>query len=797
MRKLKYAPALKLLFPYVLGLLTGSYLPAGVNLLYLLIIFLPTGVFFLFYKPVRKYLPLYLLVSVFFVLGVLFIQSKSRPAKTDIAIYNDLSESIAVEGVIKSPPVRRQNRQTMTIDVDTVWVDYEPFAVTGRVLCSVYDTLGQFSYGDRIAARGFLRSPAGERNPGEFNYRRYLASKGIFAMLNIQSQNNIVILNSGEGQGLLQTTVYPVRDFITRLIDTRMKGQQAALLKGLLVGAREDIDDELRQKFANVGIVHILAISGLHVGFILFGLMYICKSLGLPRGLQALFTIAGLVFYAALTGGNAPVVRASVMAGIYLLGVAIQRRNSVFNTLSIAALVILLVNPLELFQPGFQLSFTAVLGIVLIYQKLHAICGNIFSSWYEKGHDFRIFILQLFLVSLSAQIATLPLTAYYFGRISVVSVFINLLVVPAAGLIVGLGFVAVIFAVLYMPLGGIFLNTVSLLLSGLIDLVQFAEKVPFSYFVVPRLSVMFIVLYFTVIIIFLVWRERKARKSALLFLLMILNVIVWSSFLGHKPGLKVTFFDVGQGDSILFEFPDKKILLVDAGERNEYSDRGRQVIAPYLQRNNIKKIDVLLISHPHSDHIGGAPYLLGHVKVGRIVRSKVNTHSPLETAVDSLAMLYHIKQQFVESGDTLSGFANTAILILHPDDEYINKKRNESDFLNNTSVVFKLIYGRRSFLLPGDAEQGAEEEMMCYNRLLKADVLKLGHHGSSTANSAAFRERVYPDYAVVSVGRFNRFGLPDTSLLKDMRGQGIDVIRTDDNGAVVFFTDGRVVERWR
>ncbi len=797
MVKLKQAPALILLFPYVLGLLTGQYTSAGVNLLYLLILFLPPGVFFLVYKPVRKYLPLFLIVSSFFVLGVKLFQYKSRPAKTDIAQYNDLSESIAVEGVIKSPPVRRQNRQTMTVEIDTVWVDYEPFAVTGKAFCSVYDTLGQFSYGDRIAARGFLRSPAGERNPGEFNYRRYLASKGIFAALSIQSQNNIVIMNRGEGQVLLQTIVYPVRNFIIRLIDTQMKGQQAALLKGLLVGAREDIDDELRQKFANAGIVHILAISGLHVGFILFGLMYICKSLGLPRLLQVLFTIAGLVFYAALTGGNAPVVRASVMAGIYLLGLAIQRRNSVINTLSIAALIILLVNPLELFQPGFQLSFTAVLGIVLIYQKLRALCGNIFSDWYEKGHDFRTGMMQLFLVSLSAQIATLPLTAYYFGRVSIVSVFINLPVVPAAGLIVGLGFVAVLFALITMPLGGIFLNTVSLLLSGLIYLVQFAEKVPFSYFVVPRLSPLFFVLYFTVMIIFLVWREARMRKAAVWFLLILLNAIIWSSFLGHKRGLKVTFFDVGQGDSALFEFPDKKTLLVDAGERNEYSDRGRQVIAPYLQRNNIKKIDVLVITHPHSDHIGGAPYLLGHVKVGRIVRSKVNTHSPLEAAVDSLAMLYHIKQQFVDSGDTLSGFANSAILILHPDDEYINKNRNEADFLNNSSVVFKLIYGRRSFLLPGDAEQGAEREMMRFGRLLKADVLKLGHHGSSTASCAAFRERVYPDYAVVSVGRFNRFGLPDTSLLKDMRRQGTEVIRTDDNGAAVFFTDGNMVERRR
>jgi len=773
------------------------YLLTGVNILYLLIIFLPPGVFFIVYKPVRKHVPLFLFISLFFVLGVTYTRYKSRPANNNIASYNDLAESIAVEGVIKSPVVRRQNRLTMTVGVDTVWVDYKPIAVTGKVYCSMYDTLGQYDYGDRIVARGFLRSPAGERNPGEFNYRRYLVSKGVFALLNIRSKNNIVVLNRGEGQVLLQSIVYPVRNFIINLADTRLKGQRAALLKGLLVGAREDIDFELRQKFANVGIVHILAISGLHVGFILLGLMYAFKSFGLPRLLQALFTITGLLFYSALTGGNAPVVRASVMAGIYLIGVAIQRRNSVFNTLSIAALIILLVNPLELYQPGFQLSFTAVLGIVLIYQKLKRFCDNFLKNWYEKGYELRIYLLKLFLVSLSAQIATLPLTVYYFGRVSVVSIFINLLVVPGAGLIVGLGFVAVIFSAVYMPPGIILLRTVALLLSGLIKLVVFAENIPFSFFVVPRLSPLFILLYFSVIITFLIWREERARKAAVWFLLILLNVIVWSAFFGNKPGLKVTFFDVGQGDSILFEFPDDKILLVDAGERNEYGDRGRQVVAPYLQRNNIKKIDVLLITHPHSDHIGGVPYLLEHVQVGRIVRSKVNTHSPLENAVDSLAALNHIKQRFVESGDTLSGFANTAILILHPDEAYINKNRDEADFLNNTSVVLKLIYGRRSFLLPGDAEQGAEEEMLDYGRLLTSDVLKLGHHGSCTASCAAFRERVNPDVVVVSVGKFNRFGLPDESLLEDMRGQGIDVFRTDDNGAVVFFTDGNMVERWR
>ncbi len=790
--KLKNVPAMTVLLPYMAGLVAGKYLAPGRLPVVLFAGCVLLAVFF-FYKK-RTVLFTIIALGALFTFAIIHYQHKITPVDGNIGFFCDTPQQSTIEGVVTSPPLYYENRVSITVRVDSVWAYYTPFATLGQVMVNLYDTTAIIRYGDRIVARGMLRRPSEQRNPGEMNYRNYLASRNIQAIMTIPALNRLVILNSGEGNVILRTLVYPLREFILSFINRYITGQEAALLQGLLVGAREDIADETRQTFANVGVVHVLAISGLHVGFILAGLLYLFRFTRLPQFLQTLAVIAGLIFYAALTGFNAPVTRAVIMAIIYLLGNALRRRGNPVNTLSLAALLILLFHPLQLFQPGFQFSFVAVLGIALFYQKLYSRFLHVFTRWYEHRNHFKIFFTQLFFVSLAAQLATIPLTAFYYGRLSAIALLLNLLVVPAAGLVIGLGFTAVIFALVWDWPGMLILNSTWLLLKGLIWILKYCNTISGSSFVIARPTILLILLYYGFLFLFIGWQHLRLRKMLLFAALLIVNLLVFQRLFTDKSGLQVTFFDVGQADAALFEFPDGKSMLIDTGERQEQYDCGKQVIAPYLQRNNIKKLDVLLLTHPHSDHIGGAAWLLRNFKIGRLVTSALQDSAALSREIDSLAAVLRIPRRIVSRGDTLAGFVNTTICVFHPAPAFI---RPETPDLNDASVVVKVTFGDISFLLTGDAGHNAEQAMLGYGDLLRAQVLKTGHHGSNTASSPAFRELVNPDYALVSVGKFNRFGLPSPELMQDFEKEGAQVLRTDEIGAVVFRTDGSSLQRMR
>jgi len=792
--KLKNAPALAALLPFMAGLVAGKFLTASWLYAVLLAGLVLSAVCAFYFK--RTKLTVFFTLSALLVLAIIRYHHLDYKPAGNISYFCDTPEQTTIEGVVTSPLLRYDNRVTMTVRVDTVWAYYTPFAAQGQVIVSIYDTTAALRYGDRIVARGMLRLPPGQRNPGEMNYRYYLASRNIDAMFSIPDLNQAVILNSGEGNWFLRTLVYPLREFIIRFIEQHIQGQEAALLEGLLVGAREGIDDETTQAFANVGVIHVIAISGMHVVYIWAALMYLFRLTRIPNYLQTLAVIAGLYYYAALAGFNAPVVRAVIMAVVYLLGVLLHRRSDAINTLSLAALLILLFHPLELFQVSFQFSFAAVLGIVLFYQKLYKQFLHVFTRWYENRNRFKIFITQLFFASLAAQLATVPLTAWYYGRVSVIALLLNLPVIPVSGWIVGLGFAAVLCAALWTWPGALILNSTALLLKGLIWIVKLSDKLPLSSFVVPRPSGWLIGFYFCLLFLYIGWEHLRLRKALVITALLLLNIMLARQIIAGEKGLKVTFFDVKQADAALFEFPDGKTMLVDAGERlDQYDyDCGKRVIAPYLQRNNIKKLDVLLLTHPHSDHIGGASWLMQHIKIGRLVTSALPDTSALTREIDSLAAALRIPRRFIARGDTLAGFVNTTICAFHPAPAFISA--DDVD-LNDASVVVKLIYGDVAFMLPGDAGHNAEQAMLNYGDLLRAQVLKAGHHGSSTASSPAFRELVDADYAVVSVGTFNRFGLPSPGLMLDFAREGSQVVRTDANGAVVFWTDGVRLQRVR
>ncbi len=794
--KTQLPPALLTIVPIILGIIIGKYIQVGLVCLYIIILLL----FFFLTIAYRfnKYIIFFMLVQLALVaLGWVRMEQSHQFPQTHVGYIAFPEEPVAIEGTVCGPVVYAEEKTTFSIKSDSIWIDYTVSACSGNIKVTIYNMDKPLKYGDHIVCKGNLRAPPGLRNPGGFDYRSYLAANGIHAIMSMESDVMLQVLAENKGTWLLQRGVYPVRRFVLDIVSKSLNGQPAALLKGLLVGAREDIHTELYNAFANVGVIHVLAVSGLHVGFILIGLNFIFKTLGLGPIYKGVLTLAGLYFFVLLTGSHPPVVRAAIMAGTYTLGKMLHRRATAVNTLSIAILIILLLNPLDLFQVGFQLSCTAVLGIVLLYRAFAQWLNLVFTRLYEQDRRILINIIQLFLVSLAAQLATLPLTAWYFGRVPVVSLLLNLLIVPLTMVVVSAGFAGAIIAALFQPLGVLIIWLDGWLLKVMILVVEWSSALPFAGLQTARPSFLWILIYFTMLasVLAAAYNRKQAFKGLVFVFLILIAINAWKPIF-QKEKLRVTFFDVGQGDAALFEYPDGSNMLIDCGERSEHFDCGEQVIAPYLLQNGIQTLDVLVVTHTHSDHCGGAPFLIRNFDVKRLVLPATSdTINALKIQLDSLARSLTVERTNPFAGDIIECGKYGKAMVLHPDSGMINHVNEHPAELNNASLVMLVPWGQFKFFLTGDAEKESESRFLQYGDLLNCDVLKVGHHGSDTATGKALLDKTSPQYAVVSVGHRNRFGLPSDSLMQEIVDRGTQVLRTDRDGAIVFETDGELIER--
>ena len=752
MQSLRAQPGLHLLVPYCLGIVLAqrySFPLAPLAAFALLSVVLLAA----FYRSRQSTLYAVGALLSIIVLAIMRFSLQVHYHVADHILHHISTQSLTVEGVIVSRIEQKAERRSFIIEVDSVWHQDKGRRAVGRVQVQLYDSLSQPAFGDRWLLKGFLRLPMGERNPGDFNYRRALAAKGIFATLTVAGIEPI-LLERRQGPWLDQNIFVPVADHVHRFLNNTLTTDRAAILYGLLIGDRSEIDDEVEQDFRDTGVVHVLAVSGLHVGYVIAAGYLLLKLLPLPLISRTLVLLAGIWFYANLTGLHSPVARASLMAGLFLLAPLLQRRAEPVNVVAIAGLVILLIHPLHLFMPAFQLSFAACLGIILLYQRLRAYAGRTLSRQ-SYDHKSLRWLLDIFVLSLCAQLATLPLVLYYFNNVPLIALIANLPVIPLTGCIMILGFASAICSPMLPALAAAVAVCSGWLVTVLVKMVHFFSELPFSHFSVPRPSLLIIWITFLLMLLFLYWSEEAKRKRCLVLITMLLNLYIWEKVWQEPNQLRVTFFDVSQGDASLFEFPDQQTLLVDAGDRTERIDYGERVIASYLRRTGIRRLDNVVITHPHKDHLGGITYVLEHFRVDRLFSPKIDYGDSLTVHLDSLARVKRIPHIRLCQGDTVAGYRHTSIVVLNPD---CRSSVTSSEDLNERSIVLKILFGRTSFLLMGDAGVDSEASWLDRKNLLQSDVIKVGHHGSNSASSSAFCELVKPQFAVVSVGRYNQIG---------------------------------------
>ena len=553
--------------------------------------------------------------------------------------------------------------------------------------------------------------------------------------------------------------------------------------------------------------MHLLAVSGLHVflvGMVLYTLLRpILMRFRLRwrtvEGTRAVFTIVVLGFYMLLTGGRPSVVRAVVMATLFIGGILFQRSAHPLNTLAVAALVLLVLRPPALFDIGFQLSMAAVTGIVTLNPRvLEAM-----PEWYHDTQAGK-WLVETTLTSATAILGTAPVLLYHFGWVSVAGLVLNAVGIPCTAFALTAAIVMAGVGGLSTVAGAAFGSASDVFVQGLLATSQYgAEWFAWAGIRMPTPDPWLLGALVAILVALAQWPRPRHRWRWIAGALFLATISAWSGAVGRdaEPTLDVVSFDVGQGGATLIRTPTDWCVLVDAGPRSPDGSAAEFAILPYLERWGIQRLHTVVITHPDEDHLGGLPTLLREVSVGRVVRSGRPADTELYEEVQRLMDRNGVSQRTVLRGDTLAVGPTVQGQVLSPPS---NASRRGIEGRNNASVVLRLQYGDVEVLFPGDVEAVAERDLIqAYGHQLESRIVKVPHHGSSTSSSAGFVQRVTGaegnSYAVVSVGRNDQYGMPDGKVLARWQEQGVQVRSTARRGAVWLRTNGQDVweVQWR
>ena len=808
---IKPRPALYFLIPYLLGIIAGGWI--SVPFLWLWISVLICLIGSILTRNWKRYLCYGLLHLAIFAGGMLRLESVSH-SPIPKHFYD---EPVGFSGTTVYQPERGEAWDACYAVGELQLLSDPAQRVSAKFLIR-FQALQPLRYGKRLTLTGVLSQPQAQRNPGGFDYRAYLARQDIVGIIDAKG-----LLRIGEQSGFpplrwIETLRIQTEHLIDGIYTAAEQGTpplepslHAQLLKGILLGKRSDVPTETLDVFRNSGTFHVLAVSGLHVGLVAMFCYFGFSLFRFPQKILCLLTILAVLIYACLIGFRPSVFRASLMAILFLVATLIDRDADLFNLLAFAALVLLLLNPQQVWDVGFQLSFVAVASIVYFVPKMEKPLRRLWGSseGSPSGSEGSVltkfrnaaikWMMLSYLVTLAAQIGTTPLIAFHFYRAYPLGIIVGPFAVGLVSLIVAVGMASVCIGFVWLPLAELFGLLNHAIISIFLTLIgMFGQAWGIVKLTPPTLGLF--VLYIAICLGLTHWRYvYRQWKVASIVGLSVIAIWVWDTAFQEKGNLlEVITLDVGQGDAAIVRFPDHRTMLIDGGIQRSYFsnqkqkrveyDVGERIIEPYLDFHGIRKIDMVVLTHPDLDHGGGLAYILQNYKVGWVLGlSDIPIDSETHRRLHTIAKARNIPYTFPYAGEI--ELTPTATLnLLHPIDA------KSTDLLdadkNDDSLVMKITYGEIDVLFTGDIGKNAEARLIASGQDLRSEILKVPHHGSRTSSTVPFLDAVQPRYAVFSLGQSNQYQLPHAVVVERYQRRGCPMLRTDQSGAITLRTDG-------
>lgn len=751
---------------YCLGVVIGAAVKLN-PFVFLALLLTLTVVSILYFLKGRK---IFCLIYLSLVCYGIFVSSYNL-YKLNNETFKFKEQNITIAGQISSSIIKKGNMNIFTMYVDSI--EFEGRVYSRSCKIKVIDYKNKDGYiipFNTTKLSGIFENQPLYKNMYLLYYDKFMIKDDVDGIL--IADYNSSIESGYSGRRLISKIAYNLKLEIEKIIDKYVDSKSSPIMKGVLFGDMSSIGQDDIELYKKCGIIHIFAVSGANIWLVYFIISTALFFLKKQGALKTYIIIAVLGLYTIMTGASSSIVRAFIMASVLLMGKTMKRKSDPLTSLALAALLILIFNPFEILSKGFQLSFISVASIILLLPKLKKI-----------KLPFEGKIKELLITAAAVQIGILPVTMYYFNSLSVLSIFLNVIIIPFITLFTVMGIILCFISVISIDLAAFMGYLINILGRGILSIINFAGSIPFLSFNVISPNVLELLLYYTAIIIVfkVVSVKEKYRRTInciipCLFLLCIIIQVI--------PGeLKICFIDVGQGDSILICTPDRKNILIDGGGKPKslYSstDIGNDVLKPYLYRSGVNKIDVMVSTHSHDDHLKGLIPVLENFTVDRFVKTDLCNQDNYKSS-DTKALLDAVEVINVLDGDIIEINKDLRLYVLSPGEKYQDE--------NDSSIVIKLVYKDFSILFTGDISGYAEEKIN--KDKLKSDILKVPHHGSASSLSADFLKAVNPLAAVICVGE-NNFGHPSVSAIKGIEERDIRLYRTDRDGEIVITTRGK------
>ena len=819
------APLIPITVMFILGIIIGNFFQIPNRCL---MIALSISLIFLLFRTIReiRWFALFSLYVSFIFLGILSFNDYHDSTLHPFHIANlDYHGTIGLEGIVCDNPNRTPEKTDVIVEASRVVQNGVSIPVNGKALLSINGTMNIPAYGELIRAKVKLKAPHNFNNPGRFDYERFLRLKGIFIRGYVDDPSKITKIRGRRGNILL-TWISSFRDNLRTLIRDNTAPPEAAILMAMVLGEQNEIPKDILNKFNRTGTTHILAISGFNIGIvflitlvILQGILKSSEYLLLHFNVNKAATILTslpVILYAYIAGMGMSVVRAAVMILVLVVAVIAEKERTLPNTLALAALFMLALYPPALFDVSFQLSFAAVVSILFIVPRFTDAIRT--TDPIEKLHKpgvirraLRLFYLFL-LVTVAATIGTVPLTTYYFNTLSLMVIVANIFLIPLMGYAVTALCIAII---LFAPMSGtvgIFIIKVTALIIRLsVVIVDKLASLPYASIYVATPTLLELAIY-TLMVIgivlsldMLIHREKvKSRiKLGLLISSVLIPVVFFVADSVHiyirnhySDRLSVTFIDVGQGNSALVRLPGGKKILIDGGGFfDDRFDIGRNVLAPFLWHEKITKIDLVVLTHPHPDHLNGLLFIMNNFEVDEVLSNGMETTDEAYTDFNKIIAERRINHHIIDARARIM-IGPVTLKILNPLSlDAVHDKDFSDQLLNDGSLIIQVIFNHVSFLFPGDISSTIEEKLIERKGNVLSDVLLAPHHGSRSSNTLSFLKKVRPKIVVFSCGKDNMFHLPDADVVTRYRSLGVEIWRTDQSGAITIESDGERITK--